>query len=174
VRRRRHLDAARRLTAPRPLRPAPATGGGLRLHRPARLQAAAVLAWLLGGCLGPVEPTHTTWEASLVAAQGFAPLGGTVGALAEPSRRRTEVSIEVMAAPPSSTLPWRIRAGSCGSSGAVVGAPVSYPDLETDETGRDEQRARLSQALDADGVYVVEVAAPGGAGIIACGELRRQ
>lgn len=164
MRRDRHLDAPRRMTD--------SPFGSLRLRRRwCSWCAAAVL--LVAGCTDPAEPQRTIWNATLAAAPGQGPVSGSVGALTRPAQRRTDVSIVISGAPPSATLVWRVRTGPCGLDGTVIGAPVAYPDLETDEVGHDEKAARLSQALDADGTYSVDVRTVDGATLIACGGLVR-
>lgn len=147
------------------------------MNRPSPGPLHRVRAWctaivLLGAaCTDPVEPQRTIWNATLVAAPGQGPVTGSVGALAQPGQRRTDVSIAISGAPPSATLIWRVRTGPCGADGTVIGAPVSYPDLETDDVGHGNTTARVSQALDSGGTYSVDVRSADGASLVACGGL---
>jgi hypothetical protein len=139
---------------------------------PARFVAAAAVLVAAGCIAGPVEPDFTAWEAELAGTAAYPLATGSVGALSDGNRRRTEVSVVLANAPPESTLSWRIRAGQCGADGVVLGAPVSYADLVTDETGNAARDIVLSQAMIAGATYAVEVRhGPDDAPLIACGAL---
>jgi hypothetical protein len=130
---------------------------------------------LLSACVGPVAPQQTIWEADLVATGEFVGLTGSAAAVAEEARRRTEASIRIDGGPPSSVLPWRIRAGPCLVGGDVHGSPVSYPDLTTNELGSGSVDTVLPQALRAGRTYSVEVwRGPADEQPIACGALNQR
>jgi hypothetical protein len=134
--------------------------------------AAATLA-AAAACVGPIEPRLTVWDAQIAPVDpGAAALTGSLGAVADERIRRTDVSIAVANAPPSTTLPWRIRAGACdAAAGAIVGAPAAYAELVTDETGSGEAIALLGQALRDGDAYAVEVRAADDAQLLGCGSL---
>jgi hypothetical protein len=174
VRRGGDLDAPRRLTT--------GSVAGRGCEAPGRpLEHGFRLSWLIAlcllafACLSPVEPRQTLWEATLVPAPGFAGLSGSIGVVSEERFRRAEVGIQIMGGPPSSVLPWRLRAGACGAQAEVVGAPVSYPPLTTDDLGSAAQETVLTQALRAADTYSVELwRGPEDEEAIACGMLVRR
>jgi hypothetical protein len=140
-----------------------------------RTVGAAVTVLLAGACLSsPTEPNETAWEAELVPVPAHTLLSGSAGAVSDRQRRRTEAGISIQGAFPSSDLPWRVRAGSCGGTrGPVLGSPAAYPDLRTGELGSAEATVRLTQAMSIASEYMVEVwQDTAGEVVIACGVLR--
>jgi hypothetical protein len=141
----------------------------------ARISALLVSALLLSACgTSPVEPNTTAWQADIQPV-GASLISGSLGAVSDRTRRRTDTNIVISGAPPSSTLAWRIRAGTCGGQrGTVVGAPVSYTGLETDSSGSASRTVGLSEALSVGTGYMVEVwSSPTGEDVLACGVLTR-
>lgn len=83
--------------------------------------------------------------------------------------------VQIRGGEPNHVYPWHVHAGGCGSGGSIVGSASAYPVMTTDGNGHAEADATVSQALDPDGDYYVNVhASPSDLGtIVACGELRR-
>jgi hypothetical protein len=123
----------------------------------------------------PTEPNTSAWQAEIRPVTGISMISGSLGAVTDRQLRRTETSISITGAAPSSTLGWRIRAGRCeGERGGVVGAPVSYTALETGDSGSASVTVTLTQALASTVSYMVEIwRGPSDDALVACGALQR-
>jgi hypothetical protein len=123
----------------------------------------------------PIEPNTSAWQAEIRPVIGVSMISGSLGAVTDRHRRRTESSLSITGAPPSSTLGWRVRAGRCGvERGGVVGAPVSYAALETGDTGSASATVTLTEALASTATYMVEIwRGPADDAVLACGALQR-
>lgn len=96
-------------------------------------------------------------------------------ALRELDEGRTSVAIEIRGAAANAMLPWHVHQGACGSGGAIVGDPASYPPLAAGLDGSASGEAILDPALDPDADYHINVhKSPSEMDtIVACGDLGR-
>jgi len=144
-----------------------------RLRR--RLVLGSTVLAVATGCDPVVAPRTTVWSAELSGTGGQLMLSGSAAAVSDERARWTEVGIRIQGGPPASTLAWRVRTGPCGSAAPVLGAPVAYTPLETDEVGGDEREARVSQPMVHGGRYSIEVAIGSDPeDVIACAEFEQR
>ncbi|HUP19064.1 MAG TPA: hypothetical protein VM778_03825 [Gemmatimonadota bacterium] len=68
--------------------------------------------------------------------------------------------------------PWQIREGRCGEDTAAIGRPDAYPPLEPDEQGNASGTASLTEVLDPDTDYRVDIhQSIDDETVVGCGEL---
>ena len=140
---------------------------------PAPAGCLIMAALCLSGCSDIVAPTRSGWEGELEPVPP-AEVRGSVAVISQSGR--SETSILITNAVPGETYSWRIRSGSCDTSGDVVGGAAVYPPLSPDDTGEAEGQTTLSRELEPGNTYAALVflsPAVGDAELVACGELAR-
>jgi hypothetical protein len=137
-----------------------------------RTTRTLLAALLLAGCSSQLDFAEpTVWHASL-SGVGLPPsqITGTFGAVS--SGFNTHASIGITEAEPGNVHPWLVRTGTCGTTGAIFGARAAYPVLTVPANGIASAEAGLSQLLDADGTYQVQLLeSPTSDDVVACGNL---
>ncbi len=85
----------------------------------------------------------------------------------------SETTAMVANATPNATLPWHIRAGTCGSGGGIVGPATAYRPLVVAADGTAEVTVRLPFSTPTQGEFHVNVyKSPSEPGVIVlCGPL---
>lgn len=137
-----------------------------------RCTALVAAGLAMAGCSSELNFADTTvWEADL-SGVGLPPsqITGTFGAVS--SGLNTHASIGISEAEPGAVHRWLIRTGSCGSEGLIFGARAAYPQLTVPANGITAAEAVISQLLDEDETYQVQLLeSPTSDEVIACGDL---
>jgi Cu-Zn family superoxide dismutase len=138
----------------------------------AALLAAMVSAACAGSGGGSSEGGEgiVDFTAQLQATAGYQ-VRGLANAVA--SLGRTAVTVEIQGGTPGATYPWHVHQGRCGSNGPIVGAGSDYPAIRVDADGSERAVATLTQQLNDDTEYFVNVhlSAQQMNVIVACGAL---
>jgi hypothetical protein len=112
------------------------------------------------------------WGTNFRGTNGWERLRGS--AFAQLRDKGTRVALTVERGFAGSNYGWDVREGTCGTPGAIVGNPESYPPLFIGEKETDSKVADLDVALDRSKSYVVRVYTPAAerTTMIGCGALR--
>jgi hypothetical protein len=124
------------------------------------------------GCrvLGSVDVSVTPWEGTLVPSEG-APTG-SVAALSQSGVTRASIQI-TGGRQEGGVYQWRIRTGSCGQPGVVIGGLAQYPDLDHESAGTTTADGVLSEPMPEGRNYHAVLIRAADAVEVACGQLQR-
>lgn len=115
--------------------------------------------------------TMKEWSAMIRPLDGST-VSGT--ATAQPQARDSlAVNIRIKGGRAGDTHPWHLHSGGCDSSGAVLGDPARYQQMQVTPGQTGEATARVHATLTLGVPYSVNVhRSPSDMGVIACGNLR--
>ena len=112
------------------------------------------------------------WSANLAAMNGSTVHGTAM--IHSPDGTQQTVQLQVSGANPGAVYPWHIHTGSCADGMTpIVGNPQLYTALGASGDGTASLMATIAVTLSDNQRYHVNVHAPGGSPIVACGDLAR-
>lgn len=121
----------------------------------------------------PTALGQTYQWATTISPEGGSGISGTAAAVGDTHQTHTTVSLSGAMA--GAVHPWHIHAGQCGSNGAIVGPPASYPPLKVASDGTASASAVIVPGLETGSRYYVNIhkSSTEMGTIVGCGDLTR-
>jgi hypothetical protein len=118
---------------------------------------------------------NAEWRATIAGKDGRK-VTGTASANPTADGTGTDVVVTIDGDTPGATRPWHVHAGSCATSGPVLGGARAYTPMAIDGKGYGRATATIAMALSDTGSYYVNIhdAAAAMGIIVACGDLKKR
>ena len=134
------------------------------------ITSTLIVGAAIAGLAGATYGFDHEWKATLAPGAG-SKITGEAEVEGKDKDKKTEAEISIKGATAGAEHPWHVHQGKCGSDGAIVGPPASYPVLKVKDDGSAKAEAHLDIVPPSSGEYFVNVhkSASDLKTIVACG-----